>query len=86
MDHNLTANSEKVFKAFAKSNDQGGWNNMPHISEAFGRKATPEEKGYISDIVKKGYAIIDKEDGMVWFVFTAKGIELARSMGFKMQA
>lgn len=69
----LFPDSLALFTAFAK--DSGNWSGTPMID------ITPEQRGNLTDLKRKGLVTTSTDEGIQWLSFTALGKELAKEIG-----
>lgn len=71
----LTEASSKLFNKLCK--DYHDWSGQPLIEES-----SLTQNGTITDLKKKGLIQTAKEDGCIFAIFTDKGREAAKSLGY----
>lgn len=70
------------FKEYAQ--DAGNWGGSPLVGGNI--PTTPQDKGYITDLKKKGYINTWQETkALIWMEFTEKGKELAAIFGIEIE-
>jgi hypothetical protein len=75
----LTADSHKLFMMYAE--DAPNWDGNPWVSDG-NVHITKEQRGNLSDLVKKNMIQICDSDSDSYIEFTDKGAEYAASHGF----
>jgi hypothetical protein len=73
----LTEASKQLFLAYAT--DAGNWSGQPMIGGNI--PATPEARGNITDLKRKGFITTFRDRGSDFIVFTEKGKSLAATHG-----
>lgn len=76
--NNLTAASHETFMLYAE--DAANWSGNPWVSEG-NIQPTKEERGNLSDLVKKGLIEIRRTDVGKYIKFTPDGIAYASANG-----
>ena len=69
----LTAASEALFRTLV--DDAGNWSGTPEID------VTPAQKGNLTDLKRAGLLTTQMDRGVSFAYFTAKGVELAKTLG-----
>lgn len=72
----LTVGSHELFTRLAE--DAPNWNGTPLLPDL-----TPQQKGHLTDLKKKGLLEVETLDGCPWVFFLPAGLELARAMGIR---
>lgn len=78
----LTKACADLFREYAA--DAGNWSDMPPLGANV--DSTKANRGHITALKKAGLIVTDKDDGHVWVMFTVKGAEVAKAMGYTVQA
>lgn len=78
MDTTLTPATEALFRALV--DDAGDWSGTPIV------EVTRSQKGNLTDLKEKGLLTTQADRGTVFAYFTAKGVELAKSLGLDWQS
>lgn len=73
MDTTLTFASAALFVTLV--DDAGNWSGTPIV------EVTPAQRGNLTDLKEKGLLTTQADRGVVFAYFTAKGVELAKSLG-----
>lgn len=68
----LTPATQNLFRSLVL--DAGNWNGSPLFD------GSKEERGNLTHLKRQGLVASFVSDGCVWVHFTAKGVELARSL------
>ena len=75
----ITEASKEVFRLYAE--DAGNWcGGCPWVSDG-NIEPTKEQRGNLSDLVKKGLIKIQDSDGQKFLEFTESGVEFANTLG-----
>jgi len=72
MDTTLTFASSALFVSLV--GDAGNWSGTPIV------EVTPAQRGNLTDLKKAGLLTTHSDRGCVFAYFTAKGVELAKSL------
>ena len=76
----LTAASHETFMMYAE--DAPNWSGTPWVSEG-NIQPTKEERGNLSDLVKKGLIQIGREEIGTYIIFTQAGKDYAAANGIQ---
>lgn len=74
----ITEASKEVFRLYAE--DAGQWSGCPWVSDG-NIDPTKEQRGNLSDLVKKGLIKIQDSDGQKVMHFTESGVKFAETLG-----
>jgi len=80
MQAHMTPDSLATFLLYAE--DAGNWSGVPWVSIG-NIRPTKEQRGNLSDLVKKGFIQIFEDDGDKYIQFTESGKNLAEKHGYK---